>query len=211
MLGLGANLPEDAIYPITQVSGDGRALTGQSRYLMRFLRGQEPPVGAFWSLTLYDAQGFQVANPINRFAIGDRDPLVRDADGTIELLIQHADPGGERKANWLPAPDGPFNLTLRLYAPLAPALDGRWTPPPVQLAEAPREAPGGDAHALRYVVAPAVLRAPCPVCAAGTTCGIPGLPHAPVCRFGSTGPAFRHQRARHLIEQESTRIGRHER
>lgn len=142
MVGLGANLPEDAIYPLTQVSGDGRALTGQNRYLLRFPRGQEPPVGAFWSLTLYDAQGFQVANPINRFAIGDRDPLFRDADGTIEILIQHADPGGERRSNWLPAPDGPFNLTLRLYGPLAPALDGRWVPPPVQLAEAPREAPG---------------------------------------------------------------------
>ena len=73
MVGLGANLPEDAIYPIAQTSGDGRALTGQNRYLLRFPSGQAPPVGAFWSLTLYDAQGFQVANPINRFAIGDRD------------------------------------------------------------------------------------------------------------------------------------------
>lgn len=142
MAGLGANVPEDAIYPLTQVSGDGRALTGQNRYLLRFPRGQEPPVGAFWSVTLYDAQGFQVANPINRFAIGDRDSLVRAADGAIELLIQHDDPGEAQRPNWLPAPEGPFNLTLRLYDPLAPALDGRWVPPPVQFAEAPRDAPG---------------------------------------------------------------------
>ena len=137
---LGVNLPEDAIYPLTQVSGDGRALTGRNSYALRFPRGQEPPVGAFWSLTLYDAQGFQVANPINRFAIGDRDPLARDPEGALELFIQHADPGAERRPNWLPAPEGPFNLTLRLYAPRAPALDGRWLPPPVQLAEGPSEA-----------------------------------------------------------------------
>jgi hypothetical protein len=134
MVGLGANVPEDAIYPLTHVSADGRPLSGANSYVLRFPRGQEPPVNAFWSLTLYDEEGFQVANPINRFAIGDRDPLVRAADGAIELLIQHADPGAERRANWLPAPGGAFNLTLRLYAPQGPALDGRWAPPAVELA-----------------------------------------------------------------------------
>jgi hypothetical protein len=138
MVGLGANLPEDAIYPLTHVSGDGRPLQGANRYVLRFPRGQEPPVGAFWSVTLYDDEGFQVANPLNRFAIGDRDQLVRAADGAVEILIQNADPGADRRANWLPAPAGSFNLTLRLYGPDAPAIDGRWSPPAVQLASAAR-------------------------------------------------------------------------
>lgn len=138
MVGLGANLPEDAIYPLTHVSGDGRPLDGNSRYVLRFRRGEEPPVSAFWSVTLYDQEGFQVANALNRFAIGDRDGLVRGPDGTLEILVQHADPGAERRANWLPAPAGPFNLTMRLYGPEAQAIDGRWSPPAVQLASPAR-------------------------------------------------------------------------
>jgi hypothetical protein len=134
MVGLGANVPEDAIYPLTHVSADGRPLDGRNRYVLRFPRGQEPPVAAFWSVTLYDQQGFQVPNALNRFAIGDRDPMVRASDGTLEIIIQNEDPGAERRANWLPAPSGAFNLTMRLYEPLAPAIDGRWSPPAVQLA-----------------------------------------------------------------------------
>jgi hypothetical protein len=141
MVGLGANLPEDAIYPLTQVSSDGQPLTGAHRYLLRFPRGQEPPVGAFWSVTLYDEQGFPVANPIDRFAIGDRDSLARGADGSIEILVQHADPGADQRANWLPAPTGPFNLTMRLYAPEAAALDGRWSPPTVERVVVPGSLP----------------------------------------------------------------------
>jgi hypothetical protein len=133
MVGLGANVPEDAIYPLTHVSRDGRPLDGANRYLLRFPRGQEPPVDAFWSITLYDQEGFQVANPIGRFAIGDRDPLMRAADGAVEILIQNADPGADRRANWLPAPTGPFNLTMRLYGPRAEAIDGRWSPPAIDL------------------------------------------------------------------------------
>lgn len=130
LVGLGMNLSEDAIYPGTKVDSEGRRLTGEHRYTLRFARGQEPPTNAFWSLTMYDAQGFQVANPIHRFAIGDRDPLVRGADGSIELLIQHADPGPARRANWLPAPArGPFEPTLRIYSPRPEVADGRWVPP----------------------------------------------------------------------------------
>jgi len=143
LVGLGANLPEDAIYPLTHVSGDGRPLDGGSRYVLRFARGETPPVRAFWSITLYDNQGFQVGNPINRFAIGDRDGLRVGDDGSTEILIQHADPGPERRSNWLPAPAGPFNLTMRLYYPRAEALDGRWTPPAVQLVGGPQGAPAG--------------------------------------------------------------------
>lgn len=142
MVGLGANLPEDAIYPMTHTSTDGRQLDGRNRYVLRFPQGQEPPVSAFWSLTLYDGDGFQVANPLNRFAIGDRSGLRRSADGSIELLIQNQDPGEALRSNWLPAPSGPFNLILRLYAPRGPALDGRWTLPGVQLASSPADGAG---------------------------------------------------------------------
>jgi hypothetical protein len=76
-------------------------------------------------------EGF-VENPINRFSIGDRDKLIRDPDGGLTLQIQHESPGKERESNWLPAPTGPFNLFLRLYAPSKAILDGTWRPPGVE-------------------------------------------------------------------------------
>ncbi|MFF4342272.1 DUF1254 domain-containing protein [Kitasatospora sp. NPDC001540] len=131
-IGLGANPPEDAIYPVLTVDADGRPVTGEHDYLLHFPADGLPPVQAFWSVTMYDAQGFQVANEIDRFALGDRDPLTYHADGSLDLLISHRDPGPERRANWLPAPNGPLGLTLRLYAPRPEALDGRWSPPAVR-------------------------------------------------------------------------------
>ncbi|HKU81598.1 MAG TPA: DUF1214 domain-containing protein, partial [Candidatus Tumulicola sp.] len=103
-----------------------------ANYVLHFERDQLPPANAFWSLTMYDAQGFQVANPIDRFAIGDRDALRFNADGSLDLYVQHANPGADKEPNWLPAPaGGALGLTLRLYAPKPEALDGRWNPPPV--------------------------------------------------------------------------------
>ncbi|HEY1321123.1 MAG TPA: DUF1214 domain-containing protein, partial [Streptosporangiaceae bacterium] len=67
-----------------------------------------------------------------RFAIGDRDPLVRNRDGSLDIYIQHASPGPDRESNWLPAPPGPLGITMRIYAPRPEALDGRWNPPPVR-------------------------------------------------------------------------------
>jgi hypothetical protein len=81
---------------------------------------------------MYDAEGFQAANPLNRFAIGDRDDLRYDADGSLDIYIQHDSPGRDREANWLPAPLGPLGITMRLYAPAPEALDGRWNPPPIK-------------------------------------------------------------------------------
>ena len=132
LAGLGANLPEDAIYPLNIGDADGKPLTGANRYVLHFNKEQIPPVNAFWSVTLYDDQGFQVANSLNRFAIGDRDRLGFEADGSLDLYIQHASPGKDKEANWLPAPEGSFNLTMRAYAPKAEVLDGRWVPPPVR-------------------------------------------------------------------------------
>ncbi|GAA2112762.1 DUF1254 domain-containing protein [Kitasatospora saccharophila] len=131
-IGLGANPPEDAIYPVLATDADGEPVTGEHDYLLHFPADGLPPVDAFWSLTMYDAEGFQVANGIDRFALGDRDPLVYGADGSLDLLISHRDPGPDKRANWLPAPTGPLGLTLRLYAPRPAALNGRWAPPAVR-------------------------------------------------------------------------------
>ena len=132
MVGLGANLPEDAVYPMCVADADGRALDGGSRYVLHFPKGDLPPVDAFWSLTMYDAEGFQAANSLNRFAIGDRDDLTFNSDGSLDLYIQHDSPGPDRTANWLPAPKGPLGVTMRLYGPQAKVLDGRWNPPAVR-------------------------------------------------------------------------------
>jgi hypothetical protein len=135
LFGLGANLPEDAIYPNNLADADGKPLDGANAYTLHFGKGESPPVEAFWSVTLYDAQGFPAANPLDRHAIGDRDPLKFNPDGSLDLYVQTASPGADRESNWLPAPSGPFNLLMRLYAPKAAAIDGRWAPPPVRKAQ----------------------------------------------------------------------------
>jgi hypothetical protein len=133
MLGLGANQPEDAIYPINIGDANGKPLLGQNKYVMHFDKNNLPPVDAFWSLTMYDEGGFQTANPINRFAIGDRDALKYNPDGSLDLYLQHDNPGPGKESNWLPSPaSGTLGITLRLYAPKPDVLEGRWAPPPVQ-------------------------------------------------------------------------------
>jgi len=130
-VGLGALPPEDAIYVNCVQDSEGNPLDGAHRYKMHFAQDQLPPVRAFWSVTMYSEDGYFVPNPIDRFAIGDRDSLRFNADGSLDLYIQHAAPAGDRDRNWLPAPQGKFNLTLRLYWPGEEILSGRWTPPPV--------------------------------------------------------------------------------
>jgi hypothetical protein len=136
-LGLGANLPEDAIYPMNLFDNTGKPLDGSHRYVIRFEKEQVPPVNAFWSITLYDSEGFQVANVLNRFAISSWMPLKYNADGSLELYFQSESPGKDLESNWLPAPKGPFNLTMRLYGPRTEALSGKWNPPPVTNAGVP--------------------------------------------------------------------------
>jgi len=132
LYGLGANLPQDAVYPGAHLDAQNQALTGQKRYALHFNKDKLPPVKAFWSLTLYDSDGYLVANELGRYAIRDRDKLLYNSDGSLDLLIQHEEPSAERKSNWLPAPEGPFSLLLRLYQPKPAVLDGSWTPPPLQ-------------------------------------------------------------------------------
>jgi hypothetical protein len=130
-VGLGANLPEDAIYPLNLGDEAGKPLDGASKYTLHFDKGETPPANAFWSVTLYDSGGFQVANPLNRFAVSSWMPFKYNADGSLDLYFQNESPGADEEANWLPAPKGPFNLTMRLYAPRSQALTGKWNPPPV--------------------------------------------------------------------------------
>ncbi len=131
-LALGANPPEDAVYVSNFADSSGQPLIGSMRYRMHFDKGQLPPVLAFWSLTAYDKEGYFIANPLNRYAIGDRDPLKFNPDGSLDLYIQGQDPGPDYESNWLPAGDGPFNLTIRLYWPKEAILDGTWHPPALE-------------------------------------------------------------------------------
>jgi hypothetical protein len=130
-VGLGANLPEDAIYPLNLGDQNGELLNGANKYVLHFDKGATPPAAAFWSVTLYDLDGFQVANPLDRFALSSWMPLHFNSDGSLDLYCQNQSPAGGKEANWLPAPAGPFNLTMRVYAPKAEALTGEWNPPPV--------------------------------------------------------------------------------
>ena len=130
---LGANTPEETVYPAAFTDSEGRPLRGRRRYKIRFERGELPPVGAFWSLTVYDGDGYLHPNGRDRYAIGDRTRgLRRGSDGSLTLYLQHSDPGDRRRANWLPAPRGRFRLIMRLYEPRRAAFNGDWRPPPVQ-------------------------------------------------------------------------------
>ena len=136
-VGLGANLPEDAIYPLNLGDDTGKPLDGSEKYTIHFDKGATPPANAFWSITLYDSDGFQVANTLNRFAVSSWMPFRYNADGSLDLYFQNESPGGDKQANWLPAPKGSFNLTMRLYAPKSEALTGKWNPPPVTKVQEP--------------------------------------------------------------------------
>jgi hypothetical protein len=133
--GLGANLPEDAIYPLNLGDEAGRPLDGANKYVLHFEKASLPPVDAFWSVTLYDLEGYQVANALNRFAISSWMPFSYGADGSLDLYFQNESPGEDNEANWLPAPKGRFNLTMRLYAPKSEVLTGKWNPPPITKTE----------------------------------------------------------------------------
>ncbi|KPP82225.1 MAG: putative exported protein [Oceanicaulis sp. HLUCCA04] len=133
LYGLGANLPEDAIYPSARTDANGEPLQGGQRYRIRFAPEAMPPVNGFWSVTLYDADGYFIANAPGRYARSSRDALIADEDGAITLDIHAGPPEPGREANWLPAPqDGAFTLLARLYWPQETALNGEWTMPPVE-------------------------------------------------------------------------------
>jgi hypothetical protein len=135
--GLGANRPQDAIYPMSTKDSDDKAYDGANSYVIRFAKGQTPPALGFWSITMYDSAFFFVANPINRYSISARQNLKTNPDGSTDLYIQKDSPGGDKVSNWLPAPSGKFQLMLRLYWPdeKDPSIiDGSWKIPAAQKA-----------------------------------------------------------------------------
>jgi hypothetical protein len=135
--GLGANLPQDAVYPTSETAADGKPYDGANKYVMHFDKGQMPPVNGFWSLTMYNAEYFFYGNPLNRYTLSARNEFKANADGSIDLYIQHDSPGADKESNWLPAPAGKFVLMMRLYWPkeTPPSIiDGSWKVPPVQKA-----------------------------------------------------------------------------
>lgn len=130
--GLGAVTVEDAIYPSALMQSDGQPFDSNAKYVMHFDKSELPPARAFWSLTMYNDRQLFASNPIHRFAIGDRDKLRFNDDGSLDLYIQREAPEGDKQSNWLPAPaSGAFSMNLRLYWPELSALDGSWVPPKV--------------------------------------------------------------------------------
>ncbi|AYG58929.1 DUF1254 domain-containing protein [Rhizobium jaguaris] len=134
-IGLGANRPQDAVYPTSQKDTHHRPYDGRKNYVIRFEKGKTPPVSGFWSLTMYDENFFFVENPINRYSISPRQDLKENADGSVDLFLQHESPGAGKESNWLPAPAGKFYLMLRLYWPNEndpSIINGTWTIPAVE-------------------------------------------------------------------------------
>ena len=130
--GVGGNLVEDAVYPLTLIDSDGQKLTGANKYELHFAKDQIPPVDAFWSITLYDKDSYLVPNAINRYALGDRSGMKSGDDGSLTIYLQRESPGKDKESNWLPTPkDGAFKLALRLYVPKKQVADGTWRPPAV--------------------------------------------------------------------------------
>jgi hypothetical protein len=134
-IGLGANRPQDAIYPTSQEGADGTALDGaRTKYVIHFDKGQTPPARAFWSITMYDDSYFFVPNQLKRYTVSSRNTFVTNPDGSVDLYLQADSPGKAKEANWLPAPKAKFILMMRLYWPsdTPPSIiDGSWKPPAV--------------------------------------------------------------------------------
>ena len=131
-IGLGANRIQDAVYPTSLKDAEGKAYDGANKYVIHIPKGQLPPVRGFWSVTMYDANYFFVANPINRYSISARQNLKTNPDGSIDLYVQNQSPGADKESNWLPAPKDKFILMLRMYWPneKPPSIiNGTWKPP----------------------------------------------------------------------------------
>jgi hypothetical protein len=130
-IGLGANRPQDAIYPTSEEAANGKPYEGTNKYVIHFDKGKFPPINGFWSLTMYDADYFFVANPLNRYTLSSRNKFKINKDGSVDLYLQNASPGKDREANWLPTPAGPFKLMFRFYWPKEAIIDGTWKVPAV--------------------------------------------------------------------------------
>lgn len=136
LIGLGANIPQDAVYPVGKVDGAGMPMSGASNYVIHFAKGTMPPVNGFWSLTMYQGLGYFVPNALKRYKIGSLSEPKLDVnpDGSTDIYISHSQPSAHVN-NWLPAPTGAFYMDFRLYwSKTTPpsVIDGTWNPPPVK-------------------------------------------------------------------------------
>ena len=134
-IGLGANRPQDAVYPTSEGPDILKSYDGAKKYVMHFNKGELPPVDGFWSITMYDANYFFVPNPLNRYTVSQRNKLKANADGSVDVYIQNESPGKGKEDNWLPAPKDKFILMMRLYWPKEKPpslLDGTWKIPGVK-------------------------------------------------------------------------------
>jgi hypothetical protein len=134
-IGLGANRPQDAIYPTSEGPDIAAKYNGANKYVLHFDKGQMPPVDGFWSVTMYNAQYFFVANPLNRYNVSQRNKFITNADGSTDIYIQADSPGKAKEANWLPSPKDDFVLMMRLYWPKEKdptILNGSWKIPGVK-------------------------------------------------------------------------------
>jgi DNA sulfur modification protein DndE len=134
-VGIGANLSEDAVYRLAQTDETGAQLNGSNKYVLRFEPGATPPVDAFWSVNMYAEDLYLFPNPINRFSLGNRSDLKKNADGSIDIYIQHTNPGSDKESNWLPSPAGIFDLLMRAYSPKPELINGSWKMPGVKIVE----------------------------------------------------------------------------
>jgi hypothetical protein len=138
-IGLYGNSAAEAIYPGYLAGSDGKPYDASAnRYTLTFEKDKLPPVKAFWSLTMYDGKTqLLIENPLDRYLLNSpmMDQFQKEEDGSLVLHIAKESPGGDYEPNWLPAPDGPFYMVLRLYGPEPAALEGKWTPPDLQKVE----------------------------------------------------------------------------
>jgi hypothetical protein len=132
--GLFANSPQEAVYPTSFKDSQGQNLTGTHNYVIHFNKGQTPPAKAFWSITLYNNKSYLAENPINRYSIASHTPgLKYNDDGSLDVYLQHDNPGKDKESNWLPTPLGDFSLNMRLYIPEESVLTGQYQYPPIEL------------------------------------------------------------------------------
>ena len=128
-----ANIAQEALYPATFTDIEGRPLNGTNTYVIHFNAGKTPPVKAFWSITMYNDKSLFVDNPINRYDIGKyTEGLKNNTDGSLDIYIQNASPGADKESNWLPAPQGGFNVVMRTYLTQPQVLNGTLQLPLVQ-------------------------------------------------------------------------------
>jgi len=128
-VGIGANIPQEAMYPTTWNDYQGQPLSGANNYTIHFDSGQTPPTDAFWSVTMYNNESLFFDNPLNRYVLNQYSELNNNTDGSLDLYLQNQSPGPDKESNWLPAPPDSFKVVMRMYLPQPQVLNGTWQPP----------------------------------------------------------------------------------